>query len=177
MKPDSSDQAELLLRLRQQLILAQVRIMELEDARDDIATRFDDAEDLRRVAQTIADGKIDEAAHLEGVRSELQHQYEHMRHMQHVTNEALNASRSEFAAIERAYATEKQTTATLSSQIAALKALVNELQARVAGLAETSAERAKRIGALDGELALMKQSRSWRWTAWWRSLERLFDRK
>ena len=36
----------------------------------------------------------------------------------------------------------------------------------------TAAQHARRIGELDQERAAMKTSRSWRWTAWLRALER-----
>lgn len=177
MKSDPSDQAELLLRLRQQLILAQVRIMELEDARDDIATRQADAENLRRVAQTVADQKIDEATHLGRVQQELQGQYEHLRHMQHVTNEALVKTRVELTAVTESLGSAEQVNAALQAQIGKLQAAAEDLRAQIASLSALASDRAQRVEQLDGEQNRMKQSRSWRWTAWLRSLERSFGRK
>src|SRR5206468_1026200 len=100
MKPVPPDPAETLHRVRQQLILAQVRIMELEDVRDETKARQENFEALLASAQTLADQKLDEAAHLEKVRSDLQAQYEHMRHMQHITNEALNQARAQMEAMK-----------------------------------------------------------------------------
>src|SRR5512135_2648081 len=94
MKPPPSDKpAELLHHVREQLILAQVRIMELEDTRDELAARQTEIEALLRGAQTLADQKTDVLSHLEKVHAELQAQFQHLRHMQHVTNEALNETR------------------------------------------------------------------------------------
>ena len=58
MKPDSSEPTELHQRLRQQLILAQARIMELEDARDELAPKLIEAEKMQRAAQQLADQKV-----------------------------------------------------------------------------------------------------------------------
>lgn len=179
MKPDPAAPADQLNLLRQQLILAQVRIMELEDTRDEMAPKLAAQEKLLTAAQTLADQKLDEAAHLEKVRSDLQAQYEHMRHMQHVTNEALTAARAEVATL-------KAGEATLLGEIEQLQTLTH-LQAegsrqqldRIAALTAehraTQAEsttRLERINQLDAEQRAMKASRSWRWTAWLRSLER-----
>jgi len=179
MKPDPAAPADQLNLLRQQLILAQVRIMELEDTRDEMAPRLAAVEKLLAAAQTLADQKLDEAAHLEKVRSDLQAQFEHMRHMQHVTNEALTAARGEVAA--RAVRE-----ANLLGEVENLQKLVH-LQAegsrqqldRIAALTTElratqteSATRLERINQLDAEQRAMKAARSWRWTAWLRSLER-----
>src|SRR4051812_35315467 len=99
MKPDPAVPADQLNLLRQQLILAQVRIMELEDTRDEVQPRMAGLDKLLAAAQDLVDQKVEEAGHLEKVRADLQGQFEHMRHMQHVTNEALNASRAEAAAL------------------------------------------------------------------------------
>lgn len=179
MKSDPAVPADQLNILRQQLILAQVRIMELEDTRDELAPRLTELEKLLTAAQTLADQKLEEAAHLGKVRSELQAQFEHMRHMQHVTNEALTASRGESAALaarETNLLSEVETLQVLIRQqaegsrqqldrIAALTAELRTAQAE-------SATQGERITQLDAEQRAMKGSRSWRWTAWLRSLER-----
>ena len=100
MTPAPPDPAEILLRVRQQLILSQVRIMELEDARDEIRALLSDSQQLLRSTQDLADQKLDE-----------------------------------------------------------------------------SALRKQRLDQLDAELRAMKSSRSWRWTAWLRSLERALGGK
>lgn len=63
---------DLVIRLRQQLILAQVRIMELEDTRDGLVPRLAELEQLLQAAQSLADRKIDEAAHSAKVLAETQ---------------------------------------------------------------------------------------------------------
>ena len=144
MKPAQPDPAETFQRVRQQLILAQVRIMELEDARDETALRLSETEKLLRTAQALADQKLDEAAHAENTRADLQAQHEHLQHVQHVTHEALNLSRTQLQEARQ----------------------VLELQLR------ETATRQQRIDQLDTEVRNLRSSRSWRWTAWLRALER-----
>lgn len=164
--------ADLVQRLRQQMILAQVRIMELEDERDELAPRVAELGNLLAAAQKLADQKLDEAAHLEKVRADLQAQYEHMRHMQHVTNEALNATRAQLAAAQQALAEAESRSTAREAALAALRAQLaqgaTDLQAARAELQSL----ATRITQLDAELRALKQSRSWRWTSWLRALER-----
>jgi chromosome segregation ATPase len=179
MKPAPPDPAELVHRMRQQLILVQVRIMELEDARDEAGNRLAECQQLLRAAQTIADQKLDEAAHLEEVRAGLQAQYEHLRHVQHVTNEALNATRADLTAATHAVAAGQQTIADLEARLARLTEAHGRLEAlhrtatgELRESAATAAVRDQRIAELDREVRAMKSSRSWRWTAWLRSIER-----
>jgi len=167
--------------LRQQLILAQVRIMELEDTRDEQAPRIASLEKLLAAAQTLADRKVDEAAHLERVRADLQQQFEHLRHLQHVTNQALEDTRASLktvAAHERDLLGEVEQ---LQALIAQQAEIGREQQARHDSLAtqlqaalDESGLRLQRLNELDAEQRAMKTSRSWRWTAWLRSLERAF---
>ncbi len=184
MKPDPAAPADPLNLLRQQLILAQVRIMELEDTRDELAPRAAALEKLLADAQALADRSTGEAAHLERVRADLQHQFEHMRHMQHVTHQALEESR---AALQAATGREQDLlseTEQLQTLIAEQAALAREQQDRLqqltgrldAAVAE-SAARLSRLNELDAEQRALKASRSWRWTAWLRSLERTFSRR
>ena len=181
--------------LRQQLILSQVRIMELEDSRDELAPKLAEVEKLLAAAQTLADQKVDEAAHLERVRADLQKQYEYMRHMQHVTNEALNENRKQLAAAEQTLAADRliqqgllieigHANERLSASQSKNDALVQQLaqandqltaldqQLRI-NWTEASAKQ-QRIEQLDVEQRALKASRSWRWTAWLRWLERQF---
>ncbi|NBR58546.1 MAG: hypothetical protein EBT89_05215, partial [Opitutaceae bacterium] len=129
MKPAPAEStAELLHRVRQQLILSQVRIMELEDERDELAPRLAATATLLTAAQTLADQKIDEAGHLETVRvkiekfrAELQENHDYLRHMQHVTNEALNATRGQLVSAEAALAASRSQADTQRQQIAGLQ--------------------------------------------------------
>lgn len=182
--------AETLLLLRQQLILAQVRIMELEDARDDQQSRLADLEHLLADEQTLADEKLDAANHLETVRADLQHQYEHMRHMQHVTNEALNASRVETAGVQTNLVKAQSELADARHNLAEaqkvhqglllqLGAAQQELERGARDLRQTlrRAEQAEQHAVqLDAELHALRATRTWRWTAWLRALGRKLRR-
>ena len=66
MTPAPTETAELINRLRQQLILAQVRIMELEDDRDRLAAR------LREVEALLAADDIAVRNYFDQHRSDLQ---------------------------------------------------------------------------------------------------------
>ena len=191
---------ELNHRLRQQLILAQVRVMELEDQRDQLAPRLADTERLLVAAQALADSSVRDAAHLEQVRADLQAQFEHQRHMQHITHLALEESRRREADLQEELAAResqlgaarlaREQECTTSRQLRELTAqleaerqsLLNNLAEREKTLGQTRSEleRAHRDGAsqleriqqLDAEQRAMKASRSWRCTRWLRSLER-----
>ncbi|MBX3736385.1 MAG: hypothetical protein KF715_06850 [Candidatus Didemnitutus sp.] len=149
MTPASSEQSELLTTLRQQLILAQVRIMELEDARDSLAPQLAESESLLRAAQQLADTKIDEAAHAARVLADAQ-----------ARAAALDARLADAAR-------------TLAEQIATLDeraAAIARLEAEIARLrAELAGERSNHA-ATAARLAAVTSSRSWRWTAWLRAL-------
>ncbi|MBI3887195.1 MAG: hypothetical protein HY302_15930 [Opitutae bacterium] len=175
MKSAPPETAELLQRVRQQLILAQVRIMELEDARDELHPKLATAEHLLAQAQTLADAKVEEAAHLENVRAALQLQFEHLRHMQHVTNEALVATRAQLAAAENRIEGLANSVAASQSVAARLAEVAARLERELEAANATSASRLTRLGELDAELRATKASRSWRWTKWLRALERTFS--
>lgn len=93
MKSDPAAPADQLILLRQQLILAQVRIMELEDERDSLAPRFAELQQLVQAAQSLADRKIEKTAHLGKVLAELQ---AHCDHLQQASQE-LAATRTALA--------------------------------------------------------------------------------
>lgn len=163
--------------LRQQLILAQVRIMELEDVRDDLTPRLATVEHLLSQCQELADQKTGEIACLNQVRDDLQAQFEHMRHMQHVTNTALEEARSRLADCEKNLQSGKQIQSDLLIQLGHTN---NQLQDALAQLQQARTEISRqqaRIAQLHAERTTMKTSRSWRWTAWLRSLERTLSRR
>lgn len=168
--------ADLVLRLRQQLILAQVRIMELEDARDELPPRLDAAEQRLREAQSLADAKFAESAHQAQVLADLQAHCEHLRHVQHVTHTALELARAELAAAQASLARTADDLAAATARNRHYERDVEHLSAHLGELEAVARDRTQRIAILDGELATMKRSRSWRWTAWLRSLERLLRR-
>lgn len=174
MNPADPDPAELAHRMRQQLILVQVRIMELEDARDETAERLAECQQLLRATQTIADQKLDEAAHLEAVRAGLQARYEDLRHAQHVTNEALIATRADLALARESMDHLQRRIEQLGEANAGLQARGMDLEQRLQQADASAQAHAARIAQLDAEIRALKASRSWRWMAWWRSLERAF---
>lgn len=170
MKPDPPDPAGILHRVRQQLILAQVRIMELEDARDEAGAKLSETGKLLQAAQALTDQKLDEAAHSEKTRADLQAQFEHLRHVQHVTNEALESARRQLAVAEQALTHETQLSADLAAQLRQLQETQQKLEAQLRETIATNAVRQQRIEQLDAEIRDIKASRSWRWTAWLRAL-------
>jgi chromosome segregation ATPase len=135
MKSAPPEPSDLVNRLRQQLILAQVRIMELEDARDSLAPRVAELEQLLQAAQTLADQKLDEAAHLGKVLAEAQ-----------TRGEQLN-----------------QLYLRIGGELSGVVTKLDQREARVQQLE-------KSLQQLESELQTLKSSRSWRWTAWLRSL-------
>lgn len=173
--------SDLLNLLRQQVLLAQARILELEDVRDELAPRLAETEKLLGTAQTLVEAKIEEAAHLEKIRAALQTEFDHLRHVQHVTHEALEAARAETTAA----ATREQH---LLAEVDQLQALIRQLAAgdlqqreKLAALeqahqalAAESTRHLVRVQELDAEQRALKASRSWRWTTWLRALERRF---
>jgi chromosome segregation ATPase len=183
MKSDPQTPVDLANLLRQQLILAQVRIMELEDRQEEIERHLAETEELLRSAQNLADQKIDEAGHLEKVRVDLQAQFEHLRHIQHVTNEALEATRVQLRTNESSLAGERNRSASLQQQLASetetgrnLASRMEESIRKLDDLTSLAAALQHRLEIVDAETHAMKSSRSWRSTAWLRSLERLFHR-
>lgn len=144
MNPALPDPAEILPRVRQQLILAQVRIMELEDARDEVASRLEANDQLLQAAQSLTDQKLAEAANAERTRADLQTQFAELQRLLHATNEALVTAQGQLT----------DATTKLESQ------------------GREAAARQGRIEQLDAELRRIKSSRSWRWTAWLRGMGR-----
>lgn len=139
--PESSD---LVNRLRQQLILAQVRLMELEDARDTLAPKVAELTAVVRTAQCLADQKLDEAAHLARVLAEAQAHAAHLAQLHAQASAELAATRAQLATLE------------------------TQLRQRDDLLAQNESIRAQ----LTAELRAIKASRTWRWTAWLRGSDR-----
>ena len=148
MKPDPTEPSDLVNRLRQQLILSQVRIMELEDARDSQTPRLTELEQLLLAAQTLADRKLDEAAHLEKILAGIQTHLVHLQQQQQV-NQDFESTSAAFVLSETPLATCNAT----------VRQLVGDIR------------------KLNAELTATKSSRSWRWTAWLRALDGKSGRK
>ena len=92
MKPATPEPADLVPRLRQQLILAQVRIMELEDVRENLVPRLAELERLLRAAQLLADQKTGESAHLAKVLTDTQAHAAHLGQLQLKLTEDLSTA-------------------------------------------------------------------------------------
>jgi chromosome segregation ATPase len=179
MKSDLQAPADLIAVLRQQLLLAQVRIMELEDERDELAPRLAETSALLAAAQSLAEAKVGEAIHLEKVRADLEAEFNHLRHAQHVTNEALALARDEIATLTASIETLRQRSLVDRGEIDRLLASTTALQEALAQtgrqLTESerlSTERAARSQQLEADLGALKSSRTWRWTAWLRAIGR-----
>ena len=149
MKPDPTEPSDLVNRLRQQLILSQVRIMELEDARDSQTPRLTELEQLLLAAQTLADRKLDEAAHLEKILAGIQAHLVHLQQQQQQVNQDFESTSAAFVLSETPLATCNAT----------VRQLVGDIR------------------KLNAELTATKSSRSWRWTAWLRALDGKSGRK
>jgi chromosome segregation ATPase len=121
MTPAPSETAELVLRLRQQLILAQVRIMELEDERDWLMPRLAETEALLAAAQKMADGKIEEAAHLGRVLAETQIHVAGLQQRFTAASAETAATRTRLAQAEATAAAAEKKLAELRNEITGMK--------------------------------------------------------
>jgi len=121
MKPDSQEPANLLNLLRQQLILAQVRIMELEDERDGLTPRLAELTRLLAAAQSLADRKLDEAAHLEKVLADTRTHTGQLQALQLETARELATLRETLAQAEAGIARRREEVDRLCAELLALK--------------------------------------------------------
>ena len=181
MSSASPPPEQLITQLRQQLILAQVRIMELEDIRDEVAPKLAETEALLSDAQILAESKVEEASHLTQVRTDLQKQYKHLQHVQHVTNTALEEARDTLTSKTNQTEALHQEVEQQQTHIRQLQAdektnleSVAKLETELAALQEETILHIAHIEKLDAAQSGMKASRSWRWTSWIRSIERRF---
>ncbi len=176
MSSGGSDATPSLVALQRELILAQITLQELEDAREELLGRLAEQGRLQREAQDLADRALADHDHLATAHRDLLAHRDHLQHVLHVTNEALESTRSQLRTTENDLAAAKTRSAELEADLKAIQAEAARLSRELAATAELAAQRAARIGQLDGELRAMKSSRSWRWTAWLRSLERTWRR-
>jgi chromosome segregation ATPase len=179
MKPDPAAPADQLNLLRQQLILAQVRIMELEDTRDELDPKLKETAFLLATAQALADTTLEESAHLTRVLADLQAQFEHQRHLTHQAHEALQRTRSQLdeagvrlAATDQRCSQLQTDLGDLAAQATRLNQNLDRLGLELAAATTLAGARLERVNQVDAELQAMKASRSWRWMAWLRSIER-----
>lgn len=122
MKPVPSEPSDLVNRLRQQLILAQVRIMELEDARDTLAPRLAELEQLLQAAQNLADRKTDETTHLEKVLAEARQQSGQLRQLQQAMDNGLVEARAALAEANGSLTKRDETMAQLEKELRRIRA-------------------------------------------------------
>lgn len=141
--------------LRKQLILAQVQLMELEDLRDELRTELAATQTLLAQSQALADSTAQSQDRTEAARAELQEECNGLR-------AALHQAREQEIVLA-ARITQAQ------SDTAARERALQDVQAVLATLRS-------RVEQLETERRVLKSSRSWRWTAPLRSLERLFRR-
>lgn len=142
MKSVPPEPSDLVNCLRQQLILAQVRIMELEDTRDSLLPRIEELTSQLNEALILADNKSDEAAHLGKVLAEAQSRGTQLHQL-----------------LEQA-----------SRDAVAAHALRAETESHLAQANEVIARLKTELGQAAAEIRAMKSSRSWRWTGWLRRL-------
>lgn len=163
--------------LRQQVILSQVRIMELEDTCTELAARRDELSRLLSGAQSLADQGLAEITHLRENQTELQSQLDHGRHLLHVSNAALEKTRQELTSVQEALALAEKTLAQRLRQIEQSAAECANLHLQLQQAHAQATQLSQRIAELDAERRAMRSSRSWRWTAWLRSIERFIHKQ
>lgn len=148
--------------LRRQLILAQVQLMELEDARDDLQTRLDSSRDLLAQAQRLGDQALQDRGRLE----------DELRNLQ-AADAALQATES---SLRTELSVTREREAALAARLATLETQLAAQRRTLADSDALSASRQTRIDQLETERRELKASRSWRYTAPLRSLERALRR-
>jgi chromosome segregation ATPase len=145
--------------LRRQLILAQVQLMELEDARDELRSRLAAANDLLAQTQALADRSLQD-------RERLAHDLQERLAAQQAATESLRSELS--AALGRESA--------LATRIAALEPRLATATRTLAETTVLASSCQERIAQLETELRAMKAAWSWRCTAPLRALGRLLHR-
>lgn len=141
--------------LRKQLILAQVQILELQDKRDELHARLQQEARLLVELQGVADQAFAGAQQARSARAAAEAEVANARSELHDTQEKLRHRERDLAS--------------LSEQLEQSQTAVRENE-------ERANARAERIAVLDNELRSLKTSRSWRWTAPLRAVERAFRR-
>lgn len=148
--------------LRRELILAQVQLMELEDTRDDLLTQLAAAQAQLAEAQQLADNALREQEFGASRHAALRDEHERLA----ATAAGLNAQLADaFTA-----------TAAQSSRADALEKQLAIREREGAELAASASAATSRVAQLDAERRGMLASRSWRWTAPLRALERALRR-
>ncbi len=142
MNPASPDNRELPAPVRQQLVLAQVRLLELTDAREALATRVALLERSLAEAQELANAGTAGRDHLAQVNARLE---AHARQVQ--------------AQLDALQAEHRKNTEHLA-----------EIAAALARTEQVATDRLRRSTDLQDKLRAVLATRSWRWTAPFRAL-------
>ena len=176
--------------LQRQLVLAQVRILELEDIRDDAKTRFTELDALLAELQGKANQTLGDFDHLQGAHRDVLANRDHLQHLLHLGNQALEAARNQTQrlAAELDAATKQESelraviarleqhSADLRDQLRRAEERGRDLDRQLGELHTLAIARLERIAQLDAEIRTMKASRSWRWTKPLRAVERFLRR-
>jgi hypothetical protein len=139
--------------LQKQLILSQVQILELEDLRDELQATLAARTKVLTELQTLADRTFSEIETTRGARTAAE---ESLR----VTRENCDALQQKIMLLERESNEQAQR--------------LGELQLAADAAQVASTAQAARAGNLEGELHEIRTSLTWRWTAPFRAVARLF---
>lgn len=145
-----------------QLILAQVQLMELEDTRDELTTRLAAAQELLDQTRQLSDRILGEHDLLAAKHRALQTEFEALRTREAELQATLGHTQERATTLDHELQTERDLGAGLAHDL------------RTAG--RLAAQQLQRIEELESERRAMKASRSWRYTATLRSLERILLR-
>lgn len=163
--------------LRQQVILAQVRIMELEDAVLSHETHLEELENMLASSQLLVDRQADEVEHLKKAQVAAESQLAHLKHLHHEAHLALADAHKRLESALKSITKLENDRDSLQTQLNDGAVAQQQLEEMLRASQLTATERHSRIEELVTERRTMKGSRSWRWTAWIRDIERWLDRR
>jgi hypothetical protein len=134
--------------MRQKLVLAQVQLLELTDAREGLLSRVEQSELALSALQSLTDQALADQQQTKKIADALKAEI-------HQLTELLSASR-------------------LAEQNAQVR--ISELSAILERAGQTAAALLVQVSELEAINRQLKSSRSWRWTAPLRSIERFFSK-
>ncbi len=155
MTPPPDHPPTIVADLRRQLLLAEVQRLEFEDARDEFHTRLASAQELLAQAQQVADRALRDCDRLA----------------------AEQAAGLASATLRNEIEAARQRESALAERVVALERALAERERAGAEAAASAVAARERVEQLAREREALKQSRSWRYTAPLRSLERLLRRQ
>ena len=156
MKPTPNSSAPATDALRQQLILAQIQLMELEDLRDSLQTKLAAAHTLLDQSRLLADNTLQAQDRTESARRELAEESTKLRASLRQAREQEVGLAARFTQAQAALADRDRTLHDIHAVLATLRSRIEQLEA---------------------ERLALKTSLSWRYTAPLRALQRLFHRR